>query len=53
MPVVAHWTGDPAWRTVRPPLVEAHPAVETAVLAALEEAGFAFPVDPARPRSSS
>ena len=51
--VVAHWSGDPAWRTVRPPLVEADPAVETAVLAALEAAGFAFPVDPARPGSSS
>src|SRR5690606_16478554 len=51
--VVAHWTGDPAWRTVRPPFVEADPAVETAVLAALEEAGFAFPVEPVGPRSSS
>jgi 4-hydroxy-tetrahydrodipicolinate synthase len=41
--VVAHHAGDPAWRTVRPPLVEPSPAQEAALLAELAELGFGMP----------
>jgi 4-hydroxy-tetrahydrodipicolinate synthase len=38
--VVARSTGDPAWRTVRPPLVELAPEREARLLADLETLGF-------------
>jgi len=41
--VVAHHAGDPAWRTVRPPLVDLAPAATAALLADLERLGFAMP----------
>ena len=40
---VAHWTGDPGWAKVRPPLVELNSAQSAALLADLEERGFSMP----------
>jgi 4-hydroxy-tetrahydrodipicolinate synthase len=40
---VAHWSGDPGWATVRPPLVELNAAQSTALIADLEERGFTMP----------
>ena len=41
--VTAHFAGDPAWRTVRPPLVELPGAQTQALLDDLMGAGFAMP----------
>jgi len=41
--IVAHWTGDPAWRDVRPPLVELTRAQATALVAELERREFSMP----------
>jgi 4-hydroxy-tetrahydrodipicolinate synthase len=41
--VVAHHAADPAWRTVRPPLVELSPAQRDPVLAELDARRFAMP----------
>ncbi len=41
--IVAHLAADPAWRTVRPPLVELAPAQRDALLAELDARGFAMP----------
>lgn len=41
--VVAHHAGDPAWRTVRPPLVELAPAQQQELLRTLDGLGFAMP----------
>ncbi len=41
--VVAHHAGDPAWRTVRPPLSELGADEEQKLLAALEELHFGMP----------
>jgi len=41
--VTAHFAQDPAWRTVRPPLVELPEAQERALIHELLEAGFAMP----------
>ncbi len=41
--IVAHHAGDPAWRTVRPPLVALAPAQADALLAELGHLGFAMP----------
>jgi 4-hydroxy-tetrahydrodipicolinate synthase len=41
--VRAHFSEDPAWRTVRPPLVELPAAPAEALLADLRQAGFAMP----------
>ena len=40
---VAHYGQDPAWRTVRPPLVELPEAERQSLMLALGEAGFAMP----------
>ena len=40
---VAHYAGDPDWRTVRPPLVELTPAQESELFAALQALGFDMP----------
>jgi 4-hydroxy-tetrahydrodipicolinate synthase len=39
---IAHHLGDPAWRTVRPPLVELDAAAESALLQQLADRGFAM-----------
>jgi 4-hydroxy-tetrahydrodipicolinate synthase len=41
--VTAHFAQDPAWRTVRPPLVELSRAHEQALIQDLLEAGFGMP----------
>ena len=41
--VIAGYLGDPAWATVRPPLVELDEAQRGALLATLRAAGFAMP----------
>jgi len=41
--IVAHASGDPAWRDVRPPLVELTRAQASALTAELERRGFAMP----------
>jgi len=41
--VVAHYAGDPAWTTVRPPLSAAAPAEVQKLLADLDGMGFAMP----------
>ncbi len=41
--VTAHFGQDPAWKTVRPPLVELDEGDEQALLEDLREAGFAMP----------
>lgn len=40
---VAHYSGDPQWATVRPPLVELDDAQRLALAQALDAAGFAMP----------
>lgn len=40
---VAHYGGQPSWRTVRPPLTELEPAQERALLDALGAIGFSMP----------
>jgi 4-hydroxy-tetrahydrodipicolinate synthase len=40
---VAHWSGDPAWSTVRPPLVELTAAQAEGLVADLDRAGFSMP----------
>jgi 4-hydroxy-tetrahydrodipicolinate synthase len=40
---IAHWAGDPAWRTVRPPLESLTQAQAAALVAALEAKGFSMP----------
>lgn len=39
----AHYAGDPAWRTLRPPLVELDDAKGKELIAGLEARGFAMP----------
>jgi len=41
--IVAHWSGDPAWRDVRPPLVELTRAQAAALVAELERREFSMP----------
>lgn len=41
--VVAHYANDPAWATVRPPLVELDAEQRSALAQALDAAGFAMP----------
>lgn len=41
--IVAHWSGDPAWRDVRPPLVELTRALATALITELERREFSMP----------
>ena len=40
---VAHWSDDPAWASVRPPLVELSVDQRLALIAELEQQGFAMP----------
>jgi 4-hydroxy-tetrahydrodipicolinate synthase len=40
---IAHYAGDPAWHTVRPPLVELNEAQRAALVEALGAIGFAMP----------
>ncbi len=40
---IAHWSGHAAWATVRPPLVEVNAEQSKALIADLEQAGFAMP----------
>ncbi|HET9224086.1 MAG TPA: dihydrodipicolinate synthase family protein, partial [Roseiflexaceae bacterium] len=40
---IAHYSNDPAWATVRPPLVELDDAQRNALAQALRSAGFAMP----------
>ena len=40
---VAHWSGDPAWTTVRPPLVALAPEQRGELVTRLEQARFAMP----------
>jgi 4-hydroxy-tetrahydrodipicolinate synthase len=40
---VAHWSGDPAWATVRPPLVALTCEQSTALVTQLEQARFTMP----------
>lgn len=40
---IAHWSGDPEWRTVRPPLVELDRATREALLAELAALAFEMP----------
>lgn len=40
---IAHWSGDPAWAAVRPPLVALEEAQRAALLADLAGLGFAMP----------
>ncbi|MCI0549036.1 MAG: dihydrodipicolinate synthase family protein [Candidatus Rokubacteria bacterium] len=40
---IAHYGGDPAWATVRPPLVDLAPDQASALIAKLEAAGFSMP----------
>jgi 4-hydroxy-tetrahydrodipicolinate synthase len=41
--IVAHWSGDPTWREVRPPLVELTRAQASALVAELERREFSMP----------
>lgn len=41
--VIAHWAEDPAWLTVRPPLVELDAGQRSSLIAALEAEGFDMP----------
>jgi 4-hydroxy-tetrahydrodipicolinate synthase len=43
---IAHYSDDPTWATVRPPLVELDDAQRNALLQALRSAGFSVPVKP-------
>jgi 4-hydroxy-tetrahydrodipicolinate synthase len=40
---VAHWSGDPEWATVRPPLVALTREESTALVTRLEQAKFTMP----------
>ena len=40
---VAHWSGDPEWRTVRPPLTPLDAQMEQELLSVLEAHGFGMP----------
>ena len=40
---VAHWSGDEAWRTVRPPLVALTPEQSRALVTELDAKGFTMP----------
>jgi 4-hydroxy-tetrahydrodipicolinate synthase len=40
---IAHWSGYPAWGTVRPPLVAVNAEQSAALLADLKQAGFSMP----------
>jgi 4-hydroxy-tetrahydrodipicolinate synthase len=40
---VAHWSGDPEWATVRPPLVALTREQSTTLVAQLEQAKFTMP----------
>jgi len=40
---VAHWSSDPDWARVRPPLVELTATQSMALLADLERLGFSMP----------
>jgi 4-hydroxy-tetrahydrodipicolinate synthase len=40
---IAHWSGDPAWSVVRPPLVELAADARTALVGELDAIGFAMP----------
>jgi 4-hydroxy-tetrahydrodipicolinate synthase len=40
---IAHYGDDPAWETVRPPLVELDPAARTALIEAADAVGFTMP----------
>lgn len=40
---VAHWSGDPGWAKVRPPLVELNAAQSAALVSDLEARGFSMP----------
>jgi dihydrodipicolinate synthase/N-acetylneuraminate lyase len=40
---IAHHRADPQWATVRPPLVELLPLQQSALVQALESAGFSMP----------
>lgn len=40
---IAHWSDDPAWTRVRPPLVELADEPAAALLAALDQSGFSMP----------
>ena len=41
--ILAHWSGDPAWRDVRPPLIELGRAQAGALVAELERREFSMP----------
>jgi 4-hydroxy-tetrahydrodipicolinate synthase len=47
--IVAHHAGDPAWRTVRPPLTELSPERRDALLGELASLGFSMPDLPPAP----
>jgi 4-hydroxy-tetrahydrodipicolinate synthase len=40
---VAHWSGDPAWPTVRPPLVALTAEQQASLVGKLEQAKFTMP----------
>ena len=40
---VAHWSHDPEWRNVRPPLTPLEPQVEQELLSVLTTQGFDMP----------
>ena len=40
---IAHWSGDPEWAKVRPPLVELTAAQRAALVGDLEGLGFSMP----------
>jgi len=40
---IAHWSGDPEWARVRPPLVELAAAQRAALIGDLEGLGFSMP----------
>ena len=40
---IAHWSGHAGWATVRPPLVEVNAEQSKALIAELEQSGFAMP----------
>jgi 4-hydroxy-tetrahydrodipicolinate synthase len=47
---IAHWSGDAAWKTVRPPLVDLADDVSATLVRELEPIGFAMPGLPGAPR---
>ncbi|MEZ5589253.1 MAG: dihydrodipicolinate synthase family protein [Gammaproteobacteria bacterium] len=46
---IAHYADDPAWRTVRPPLVELDDAQQRELVQGLTQVGFSMPGLPSRP----